>query len=272
MHRILILTLSLILLSIMESFPEEIKDGTGPIAGNSITIAGFINIGSRKDSDINTELTKSLITYLKLHLSSSSITSYKDVENYAEKSGFWDADKLDINKALMISRFFKTGVLVTGEYTANDLDKSIIINASIYDVFQNRLIKHINYYGLTDINLLDTIDAIDDDITGLFTGKLKESGGNLIRVQNSSDSYDLYINRPTFTTNTFNNSGLVANTPDTGTISTGRSSSSSSSGIISNININSTNIPEITLISSNRMQSESNTINVFHYVKNIDCI
>ena len=160
---------------------EEIKDGNRNllIAGNSITIAGFINIGSRKYCDINTVTTKSLITYLKLHLSSSSITSYKDVENYAEKSGFWDADKLDINT--MISRFFNTGVFVMGEYTANDLDKSIIINASIYDVFQNRLIKHINYDVLTDINLLDTIDAIDDDITGFITGKLKESGGNLIR-------------------------------------------------------------------------------------------
>ena len=59
---------------------------------------------------------------------------------------------------------------------------------------------------------------------------------------------------------------------DTGTISTGRHLSYRSSGIISNININSTNIPEITLISSNRMQSESNTINVFNIMKNIDCI
>ena len=42
----------------------------------STKAAGFINLGDKKDSDINIELTKSLITYLSKAVN-NRITSYK---------------------------------------------------------------------------------------------------------------------------------------------------------------------------------------------------
>ena len=195
MLRSFITAVLLIIIAGINTYAVNTNICTG--GSNSITVAGFINLGDSKDKFINTELTKSLINYLKLH-TEVRITGYMDVRSYARNLGFWDNGILNVDNAMKIAENFGAGVLITGDYMVDDSDSSVVVKVCIYDDYRRRLITDINYNGLTGINLIDTIDAIDSDIAGLMSEKAAGPDRKLIRVQISSNSYNVYINGVNF--------------------------------------------------------------------------
>ena len=158
----------------------------------SVTVAGFINLGKPADSTINIMITKSLITFLSKV--SEGITPYENSLKAAEENGFFTAGKMNPETAILIAQTFGSERVIAGDYLVNDKDQTIAVNVYVYDVITGKLKLQRSYSGPIGLDLFDTIDKIIRDVTGLVIGKAVELGKLKVAIENSTNSYELFIN------------------------------------------------------------------------------
>ncbi len=157
----------------------------------SVTVAGFINKGKANQGNINIMMVKSLTTFLSKI--SKKITPYKEVEETARGSGFWDQKEFNSGGAINIAQQFSTEQVITGDYLVNEQSGTININVYVYNVINGQLLFGRNYKGNAGPEIFNTIDKMILDVSGLLVGKTISLGYFKLAIKPLNTKYRLFI-------------------------------------------------------------------------------
>lgn len=157
-----------------------------------ILVSGFINKGRSSDDNINTVISKSLITYLS-KIPGLAITPYDTVVEVVTENGYWKKRSVDVDLALSMALSFDVKQVVVGDYKINNSTETIVVNFYIYDVVTGELKIKRTFDGKAGIDIFDTVDEIIKNATLLITGRNVVLAQLKINIKPTEMDYNVII-------------------------------------------------------------------------------
>lgn len=161
------------------------------VSPDSLTVAGFVNLGDASHDYIQVMMT----TYLTRFLSKifSNVPSYSVVEKIAYRNAFWSSRQFDVLKAISIADELNTRYCITGHYQVKK-DRSIELLLYIYDVKTHSLQLERTYRNQSVQDVFASIDVMVRDILFMLIGKSVEFGRLKISVSDGFGKYAVVLN------------------------------------------------------------------------------
>lgn len=159
----------------------------------SAAVAGFINLGSQSDKNINLTLTKSLISFLS-RVPGVYVVPYEQMEKMAKQYGIWNKPGYLSEDFIGLGQRFHVKLVVSGIYRVDYTKKTIVIQVYIHDVVTGELLLKRNYEGPSDLGLFDTIDNMVKSVVSSIAGKEINFSTLYLSVFNTEETYFVSIN------------------------------------------------------------------------------
>lgn len=157
----------------------------------SVTIAGFLNTGSKKYDYINIMVGTSMVSYLSKIF--QNVTPFSDVEVAATRRGYWTNEAFDLVTGIGMAADFGSQYCVTGYYSVDE-SGSVNIRLNLYDIRSQSLILDRNYREQSLKNLFGTVDNMIKDVLFILIGNSANQGMLKVHIQSGRNRYRLLVN------------------------------------------------------------------------------
>lgn len=156
----------------------------------TLTVAGFVNLGDRKYDDINVMITTYLSTFFSKLF--KNVPDYSKVEKAAVQRGFWSSDEFRALDAIAIADTFGSRQCVTGFYIATK--DSLKVSLHIYDIKNKNLVLQKAYTGGTGNDVFKLVDRMVKDILYQTIGSSMDLGRLRVHVKSGDGRYRVFLN------------------------------------------------------------------------------
>ena len=155
-------------------------------------VIDFENLGEKRDDSVRITIMKSLIAGLA-RIPGAVIIPFDEVEKVRKEKIAAEAGA-DKEWMIFAAQSFECRQMISGSYKLNRSEGKITIRIVLTDVATGEVRLERVYEGAVGMDLLDTIDSMSRNVSGLLQGRKILFGKIAVEISESSNTYTLTIN------------------------------------------------------------------------------